>query len=873
MAASDATMPRRDDPEATDQNTHSHRQTTDVSTVTELESDFPDLDVQFREVFTERVNQAPTPCREHHDATDVLVGGGGDRVVMTNRAPGPDHRTEGQPDHGEHSCPAECSESLSVARNLIHAGIPVFVAKPATNTDGSWNPSGGHNGCGYWLPKEWPKTAPDLRVLDQYEPGDALAMVCGHKVDGIDTDPRNGGNESRAALEADGTMPRVYGIAETPSGGSHELVAATGVHSRDNVCPGIDVKAGALDGTGRGFLFIAPTKKRSKLDGTVGQYRWVEPPDLAALAVEGPEDRSGETLAELVDAKRGRPRSSTTHILSETASSDAEVAAFIAEYQRAERPEILQGWVKVLTTCFKGKKSRHDRTVSVVTGALKEARAGYFSAQTALDTLRPLFLGAATQPAQGEERQRSGGQALDEWNEIVAWAVREARVADLDEVHRRVAEKMPAAPIAGTTGVRVERTDAERASALEKAHGVFRHWLGESYDLDALDAVLAVAAVEDLDGDPLWLLLVSGSGNAKTETAQALQGPGAHIVSTIASQGALLSATSKKERSPDASGGLLRQIGEKGLLVIKDVTSILSMGRELRAEVMAAPREIYDGRWVRMVGTDGGRTLEWEGRIAVVGAVTTAWDAAHAVIATMGDRFVLLRMDSTKERTCAGRRAIANTGSEDKMRAELSAAVAEVLAGASTSGIELTDSETDTLLAAADLVTLARTGVEFDYRGNVIDAHAPEMPTRFAKQLAQVVRGGVAVGMSRNAAMRLAIRCARDSMPPLRLAIIDYLATYPDSTTTEVRKGIGKPRTTVDRQLQALHMLGAVVCGEEEMEGITIWRYSLKDDIDPTTLIVPRNVSRPLALDKSPVDSDDEVRPPTDKSGTPRDSS
>jgi hypothetical protein len=531
---------------------------------------------------------------------------------------------------------------------------------------------------------------------------------------------------------------------------------------------------------------------------------------------------------------------------------------FIAEYQRAERPEILQGWVQALTTSFKGQGSRHGSAVSVVTGALKEARAGYFSAQTALDTLRHLFLEAVNQRRQGDERQRSEGQALDEWNEIVAWAVREARLADLDEVHRRVAEKMPGAPIVGTPRVRVERTDAERASALGKAHSVFRRWLGDSYDLDALDAVLATAAVQELDGDPLWLLLVSGSGNAKTETAQALQGAGAHVVSTIASQGALLSATSRKERTADATGGLLLQIGEKGLLVIKDVTSILSMGRELRAEVLAALREIYDGRWVRTVGTDGGRTLEWQGRLALVGAVTTAWDRAHSVIATMGDRFVLLRMDSTKARFTAGRQAIANTGNEDKMRAELATAVADVLAGTSRSAIALNDGETDVLLAAADLVTLTRTAVEFDSRGNVIDAHAPEMPTRFAKQLVQVVRGGVAVGMRRDSAMRLAIRCARDSMPPLRLAIIDYLALNSESTTTDVRKGIEKPRTTVDRELQALHMLGAVVCEEEEVEGHgTIWRYSLQDDIDPTTLIAPRNVSMPLTLSKGSVDSDD----------------
>ena len=49
--------------------------------------------------------------------------------------------------------------------------------------------------------------------------------------------------------------------------------------------------------------------------------------------------------------------------------------------------------------------------------------------------------------------------------------------------------------------------------------------------------------------------------------------------------------------------------------------------------------------------------------------------------------------------------------------------------------LELTPEEESRLIAAADLVTLARTGVDYDYRGDVIDSHAPEMPTRFVKQL------------------------------------------------------------------------------------------------------------------------------------------
>ena len=88
--------------------------------------------------------------------------------------------------------------------------------------------------------------------------------------------------------------------------------------------------------------------------------------------------------------------------------------------------------------------------------------------------------------------------------------------------------------------------------------------------------------------------------------------------------------------------------------MIKDVTSILSMDRNLRAAVLAALREVHDGSWYRDVGTDGGQRLQWKGRIAVIGAVTTAWDAAHAVVSTMGYRFVLVRIDSTEGRKAAG---------------------------------------------------------------------------------------------------------------------------------------------------------------------------------------------------------------------------
>jgi hypothetical protein len=408
------------------------------------------------------------------------------------------------------------------------------------------------------------------------------------------------------------------------------------------------------------------------------------------------------------------------------------------------------------------------------------------------------------------------------------------------EPHPDLAEREESADEPPAEQIRTGGAQEHPRQTLAEVHTVFRKWLGKNYDVATIDAVLATAAAERLAGDPLWLLVISGPGNAKTETVQSLAGAGAYVTSTITSEGALLSASPRKSRAKAATGGLLRKIGDRGVLVIKDVTSLLSADRNVRSGVLAALREVYDGLWERNVGSDGGQTLTWKGRIVVVGAVTTAWDAAHTVMAVMGDRFVLIRSDSRTGRVAAGDRAIRNTGAEKAMRAELAAAVGGIIGHIDTGADwPLGDGEIERLIKAADIVTYCRTAVERDYQGDVIDAHAPEMPTRFAKQLGQMVRGGLAIGMDREAAMRLALRCARDSIPPRRIHILLDLADNPGSRVADVSKRVVMPWRTTRRELEALHMLGLLRCDEEQSSGSeekTVWRYSLADRFDAATL-------------------------------------
>jgi DNA-binding transcriptional ArsR family regulator len=118
------------------------------------------------------------------------------------------------------------------------------------------------------------------------------------------------------------------------------------------------------------------------------------------------------------------------------------------------------------------------------------------------------------------------------------------------------------------------------------------------------------------------------------------------------------------------------------------------------------------------------------------------------------------------------------------------------------------------------------------------------------------MRDAIAIGLSHESGLRLAIRVARDSMPPMRLAIIDDLAEHPYSTPTDVHKRLGKPRATVDRQLQALRSLHVVAPDEETGDQRTWWHYTLAAGIDPKALLVPEISIKGVCTQMEYLDSD-----------------
>lgn len=302
--------------------------------------------------------------------------------------------------------------------------------------------------------------------------------------------------------------------------------------------------------------------------------------------------------------------------------------------------------------------------------------------------------------------------------------------------------------------------------------------------VDPLYLILGVIAGNMLKGSPIWLVLIGAPSSGRTVVLETLANltpkrarePGVHIIGALKGPAALLSATSVNERSKDATGGLLQYIGPRGVIVMKDFTSMLAMSREALSESIGALREVYDGRYSRPVGTDGGRHLEWRGRLGFLAACTPAIDRHTQEIGDLGERWVYYRYletDGYGETIKA-----LGVRDPDAMMEDLRAHVENFLDAIELEWNEdrrdLDSFERNKLYAMASVICAARSGVPRDpYQGNeVVDIAVKEAPPRMAQELGQLYLGLERIGLEPNEAWRLVGKVALDSVRQLRMATI-----------------------------------------------------------------------------------------------------
>jgi IclR-like helix-turn-helix domain-containing protein len=346
-------------------------------------------------------------------------------------------------------------------------------------------------------------------------------------------------------------------------------------------------------------------------------------------------------------------------------------------------------------------------------------------------------------------------------------------------------------------------------------------------DPGLLYAVCAGIAVNRVQAfDPTWFIYVGAAGSGKSETLQATSRlPDVYLVGTL-TEASLLSGTPRKDAATDASGGLLREIGESGTLILKDFGSVLSMHRDARAAVLAAMREIYDGSWTRLVGVDGGRRLHWEGRLGLLAGATSVLDQHHSVMSQLGERFLIYRVDVADPAEQA-RKSLAHHGRERGMRQELAEAVAGLFAGLEhAEPPTLTDSDTERLIALATLVARARSPVVRDpYRRELELVPDSEAPGRIVGALGRLLTGVRLIGVSEDEAWRVTVKTGFDSMPAARLRAFLFMLYHDDDvSTTDVATALDLPNPTTHRTLEELAAHGVISRNSQGQGKADLWR-------------------------------------------------
>jgi hypothetical protein len=334
-----------------------------------------------------------------------------------------------------------------------------------------------------------------------------------------------------------------------------------------------------------------------------------------------------------------------------------------------------------------------------------------------------------------------------------------------------------------------------------------------------LYAVIGTIVANALPGAPVWMMLVGPPSCGGTELiwpVRKLRSRQWNVVhcEKITGEPALLSAVPQRLHSRRATGGLMRQIGTFGILLIKDFTSVLVRKDEKRKELMGCFRDVYDGHWTRQVGGEGGYGIPWTGKMGFLTKCTPKIDTHHSVNSSMGERFVFYRFASTRGEA-EGLRALRNDNPE-QMQQALADAMEEFFDGIDCERVPLlTAAEERKIVAMGIITSRGRTHIERDWQrpDDVVQPPQVEAPGRVTKQLGQLYRGLKHIELPVDDRWRVVSRVAVDSMPLVRRRAVVTLSELGNGQRLGLKnltRVTGVSERVTARTMENLVLLGVV---------------------------------------------------------------
>lgn len=265
---------------------------------------------------------------------------------------------------------------------------------------------------------------------------------------------------------------------------------------------------------------------------------------------------------------------------------------------------------------------------------------------------------------------------------------------------------------------------------------------------------------------PVWLMVIAPPSSGKTELIR--------LVDKVDNYHALFNITARTLFSshPMANGGyMIREVGEKGLIVFPDFTTILSQNSKVRNEIFNQLRIIFDGRAGQGSGIDVGSIRQWNGKVAILATVTETIEKIKETQNDLGERFLYYRFSPPEidysrleqlAKSEASKESIGNTVKEylDECKNHLSETI-------------ISAENENKLYMIAKFISIGRATVERDgYGRSISDIHIPEQPFRVFGLLKSLFKCLYTINGDEVRSFEIIQLIAKSSIPKFRMMAI-----------------------------------------------------------------------------------------------------
>ena len=343
-------------------------------------------------------------------------------------------------------------------------------------------------------------------------------------------------------------------------------------------------------------------------------------------------------------------------------------------------------------------------------------------------------------------------------------------------------------------------------------------------------------------------MTVGSSSSGKTLVLKSLLGLSSRVrpVSSISGESAFLSGTDRKKVAKDSTGGLLKELGDNGCLVFLDFTTLMSKSSEEVTSILGTLRQMYDGDFIRDVGSEGGRSLRHTGRVGLLAGVTNIIDSKDEVSREMGARALYYRPDQT-----AGYQESMKAVNQiypEQMMADFQNMVVSMFYSANLFVDKpyprrTVDTQTaDRIVSIAQFAARARSHVPRDWKtGVVCDVATIEQAPRMAQEMTQLFCGMESLGILEEDCWAVVEKCALDCMTNVRRGILTSIkeseaeaeamgaVEAPGNRLDEIARKTQISPMIIGRALEDMEILGLVERTDKESERLAAKPINLYD--------------------------------------------